>query len=857
MKLDRDAVDASLSEELPMPDAVIHPTPQDLTAFGLGKLPEDAAAAVAVHLESCHSCRQAVAAVAPDSFLDKVRAAGPAGSSFPPSLARPANAPSSAGQPPMSNIPCPEVPPELARHPKFLILRELGRGGMGVVYQARHKEMERQVVIKVINRALLDRPDSLERFRREIRSAAQLSHPNIVTAYDAEQVGDSHILVMELVPGQSLAEVVKKKGPLPVAYACHFARQVALGLQHAYERGLVHRDIKPQNLMLTPKGQVKILDFGLAKTLRESATGTELTAHDTYLGTPEYCAPEQAKDACTADIRADLYSLGCTLYFLLSGRPPFREDTIVNTILAHLQKQPQPLHELRPDVPAELWQVVARLLAKEPAQRYQKPIEVAQALVPLIKSGAKVDAKGGSALAQGVGAPAKGTVIAADTGEIKKILRDVPAKTSPRQAPAHEEVSPFADLPSAPAATVPPKQPPSASVWGSLTEDSIASVVPRKSVPVRKRGAATAMTGTRKKWLIGSGICVSVLLLALLGMWASGVFKVRTKDGTIVSLQPDPATASKREVHPKAKQLEDLIISGSVWKGPGSFREGNLREGNLTLYVEQRNGPIFRAVHAYHWIENGELQSVLRNVQGDVKGNVLNYRPTASDGFRVTGMWKNDCLEITDRVSNGEEATAKLKMGAGNPQSGRCVFRVFHRNDTEGWHTLNHDGTEDATQPIGVDFLRNVGPEHENFYWLATSPIPNQKEWGWHAPDKFHGNHSGKFARFLIYQIWSQQAGKPPPTEWYVVLRGSGITLFLDGTTLEPPESGKWKVYCVRLDASARWKKFPGLEPADDEDIKKVLADVTDLRIKGEYGVKSGGCLMTVEFGADDPFKKD
>ncbi len=421
-----------------MPDAVIHPTPQELAAFGLGKLSESAAAAIAAHLESCPACRQAVAGVSADSFLDKIRAAKQGDLSF---------APSSAGQPSTPAVPCPNVPPELARHPKYLILRELGRGGMGVVYQARHKEMDRQVVIKVINRALLDRPESLERFRREIRAAAQLSHQNIVTAYDAERAGESHMLVMEFVSGQSLDEVLKKKGPLPVSVACHFARQVALGLQHAYERGMVHRDIKPQNLMLTPKGQVKILDFGLAKVVREENTSTGLTSENAYLGTPDYCAPEQATDARTADIRADLYSLGCTLYYLLSGRPPFREDTVVKTILAHQQKQPQPLTELRPEVPAEIWKVLTRLLAKEPAQRYEKPSEVAQALVPFIKSGSKQEAKAGSAPPQSTGSPGKGTVFELETSHDKKVPQDVSVTATPKEVPAKEEAtSPFADL---------------------------------------------------------------------------------------------------------------------------------------------------------------------------------------------------------------------------------------------------------------------------------------------------------------------------------------------------------------------------------------------------------------------------
>src|SRR5262249_44310030 len=222
---------------------------------------------------------RAVAGVTADSLLDKVRAAGPKGSSFPPSLAQPGNAPKSGERPAVPVVACPDVPPELARHPKYLILRELNRGGMGVVYQARHKEMGRQIVIKVIKRSLLEQPGSLERFRREIQSAAQLSHNNIVTAHDAEQVGDLHMLVMEFVPGQSLAEILDKEGPLPVVNACHYMRQVALGLNHAHERNMVHRDIKPSNLILMPgpKGQVKILDFGLAKVISEQGASKGLT----------------------------------------------------------------------------------------------------------------------------------------------------------------------------------------------------------------------------------------------------------------------------------------------------------------------------------------------------------------------------------------------------------------------------------------------------------------------------------------------------------------------------------------------------------------------------------------------------
>jgi tRNA A-37 threonylcarbamoyl transferase component Bud32 len=354
-----------------------HPNPAELAAFAVGKLSVADADAVAAHLEACPDCRRAAEDAPGDSFVERVRDA------------RPTPPPSGGTRSPAPVALPPDLPPELASHPRYRILRELGRGGMGVVYQARQTVMDRQVVIKVINKSLLDNPDALERFRREVRAAAKLAHPNIVTAYDAEQAGDLHMLVMEFVPGQSLAEVLQQKGPLPVALACDCARQAALGLQHAFEQGMVHRDIKPQNLMRTPQGQVKILDFGLAKVASERGSGTGLTSSGAYMGTPDYSAPEQATDARKADIRADLYSLGCTLYCLLAGRPPFREETPVLTILAHLEKAPRPLPELRPDVPAGLWAVVARLLAKDPARRYSTPAEVAQALAPFCKAEAK------------------------------------------------------------------------------------------------------------------------------------------------------------------------------------------------------------------------------------------------------------------------------------------------------------------------------------------------------------------------------------------------------------------------------------------------------------------------------------
>jgi DNA-binding beta-propeller fold protein YncE/predicted Ser/Thr protein kinase len=280
-----------------------------------------------------------------------------------------------------------QIPAALLQHPRYRIERLLGTGGMGAVYRAEHRIMQRTVALKVISPELTDNPAAVERFQREVRAAARLSHPNIVTAHDAEQAGELHFLVMEFVEGTDLAELVARRGPLPVMHACNYIRQAALGLQHAFAAGMVHRDIKPQNLMLTPQGRIKILDFGLARFAMEKSGGSALTQANAMMGTPDYIAPEQANDARSADIRADVYSLGCTLYHLLTGRPPFAEFPLLQKLVAHLEQTPSPVSGFRADVPQEVQGILQRMLAKRPEDRYQTPADVAQELTPFARSG--------------------------------------------------------------------------------------------------------------------------------------------------------------------------------------------------------------------------------------------------------------------------------------------------------------------------------------------------------------------------------------------------------------------------------------------------------------------------------------
>jgi WD40 repeat protein/tRNA A-37 threonylcarbamoyl transferase component Bud32 len=334
----------------------------------LGRLDAAAADAVYRHLESCPACCAEVEGTADDTLA---------------SLVRDAVTPSADGSAPP--FPAVAEPDEglLRDHPRYRVEQLLGAGGMGVVYRARHQLMARTVALKVLHRQLTEKPAAVERFRREVKVIAALSHPNIVTAYDADQVGERHFLVMEYVPGVTLARLVQEQGPLDAARACDYVRQAALGLQHAHKRGLVHRDLKPSNLIVTPEGQVKVVDLGLARLGEPVEGGSgELTDAGTVMGSVDYLAPEQADEPHRADIRADIYSLGCTLYHLLTGRPPFPEGTLVQRLKAHAQRRPAPLARDGAPIPGGLDRIVARMLAKDPRQRYQTPGEVAEALAP-------------------------------------------------------------------------------------------------------------------------------------------------------------------------------------------------------------------------------------------------------------------------------------------------------------------------------------------------------------------------------------------------------------------------------------------------------------------------------------------
>ena len=276
---------------------------------------------------------------------------------------------------------------------KYRLMSLLGKGGMSSVFLAEHVLMRRRCAIKVLPAKRVHDSSYLARFHREAQAVASLDHPNIVRAYDVDRENDKdneiHFLVMEHVSGASIQEMVRDDGIMGFCQAAEYFRQAGLGLHHAHEHGLVHRDIKPANLLVDSTGVVKILDLGLARFFDENEENPLTVAHDEkVLGTADYLAPEQALDSHRVDIRADIYSLGCSIYFSLTGHPPFTEGTLAQRLMWHQNKEPDPITNERPDLPEELHHVIRKMMAKNPDDRYQTAAEVAEALLEwLINNG--------------------------------------------------------------------------------------------------------------------------------------------------------------------------------------------------------------------------------------------------------------------------------------------------------------------------------------------------------------------------------------------------------------------------------------------------------------------------------------
>ncbi len=513
-------------------DSNEHPGDEALSLYCSGRSDATTAATVGQHLAECATCRARLAALFAGSAADAPSAVTGTASACGTAASVPTGSPNATST---SSI----IPSELTASGRYVDITELGRGGMGIVYRARDTMMDRLVVLKVVHKELLARSGASDRFLREIRSAARLQHPNVVTAYSADWLGDTLAFVMEYAPGDDLAKVVRTHGSVPVRAACYYAHQVALGLQHAHEKGMVHRDIKPSNLVLTRDGKkalIKILDFGLAKIVSEKGLDTGSTGDGAMLGTPDYMAPEQAMDAGRADIRADIYALGCTLYCLLSGGPPFRGSSLLELLQHHQSTVARPLHEVQQDVPAELSAVVAVMMAKKPEDRPQTPADVARALAPFVR--------------------------AAPTA----------SRVEPAIIEAAETQPPVANTITGSAQTlVAPDTKPVGEVWSSL-EPAVPIALPDDDEAESSR---TIKTKNSKPWF-WPAVAIGVLVIGSVGIWAISGLMATAADGTLVVDANEPA----------AEVLIDGQVVAVTWD-TNHHAELKLKPGKHTVEVRK------------------------------------------------------------------------------------------------------------------------------------------------------------------------------------------------------------------------------------------------------------------------------
>jgi len=274
---------------------------------------------------------------------------------------------------------------------KYKLLGHIGTGGMSSVYLAEHTRMADKRAIKVLPKKRVEDASYLARFQLEAKAIASLNHPNIVAAYDIDNEGDVHYIVMEYVDGVDLQALVKRDGPLDFATAAELLSQAAEGLEHAHNKGVIHRDVKPANLLIDQDGRIRLLDMGLALVAAQDDESLTVANNENVLGTADYLAPEQALNSHTVDHRADIYGLGCTLYFLLTGEPPFSDGTLAQRIAKHQNQMPDPIKKKRKDCPGELEGIVWKMIQKEPQYRYQTAQDVAVALKKFVASVPKAE----------------------------------------------------------------------------------------------------------------------------------------------------------------------------------------------------------------------------------------------------------------------------------------------------------------------------------------------------------------------------------------------------------------------------------------------------------------------------------
>lgn len=655
----------------------------------------------------------------------------------------------------------------------YLILDKLGQGGMGMVLKARHRRMNRVVALKVLSPTVTKTPEAMKRFQREVEAAAQLQHPNIVTAYDADEVKETHYLVMEFVEGTDLSALVHSKGPLSVQQAVAYVLQAARGLEYAHTRGVVHRDIKPANLLLDQSGTVKILDMGLARLESAGGQQDQLTGTGQIMGTVDYMAPEQAMDTKSADARADIYSLGVTLWYLLTGRAVYEGDSVVQKLMAH-QRNPIPaLCSVCPQVSTELEAVFVKMIAKTPEARYQTMTAVIADLERC--TGSSV-----ANVAVAIEPPGEDT-------RLNEFLRGLDAG-----GPAVAQKSVTKAKVAQPAAAAPTMTMHSPEV--DTDPDGLPSVMSERPARSGKRRRPAKSKGPGRNVWIGAGVAAAVLLLAGI------VFLVRTKDGYIRVEIEDPqievAIKGTDIVLKQADQGKDVTLSPGdhtlvVQRGDFKFETDKFvlkARDKVTVNVELLPGEI-KVRQGKKLLGQGKLPSPAKPDAGPAESPAAPVNVAAKPSSTAVPSPGGDAFGTWQQLFDGKtlagwktspqqpgEWSVEDELLTGKWTAKSPLSHLFsERGDFEDFHVrvevrVNAGGNSGLFFRAGNGLTRNDGRFPEGYEAQIL-----------HREPPIKGNTTGSLTKF--------QSGKDTvikPDQWVtmeVVALGNHIVISVDGVT--------------------------------------------------------------------------
>jgi serine/threonine-protein kinase len=629
---------------------------------------------------------------------------------------------------------------------RYVLLELIGQGGMGRVFLARDTRLNRRVALKILSPERMNNPRAIARFKREARVGAQLQHENLVRIYDCGESNGRFFLVMEYIEGKTIGAMLMEQGPMPPAAAARLIRQVARGLEHAHRKRLIHRDVNPYNILVTRDGVAKLADLGLARDLGEQ---DRVTREDGTVGTFDYVAPEQARQAHAADIRSDIYALGCTLYHMLSGQVPFPSSSLSEKLLAHQAIDPTPLQQLRPGLPAALADVVARMMRKSPDERFATPLQVAQALEPYEDAG--TDARdirppsppatstagersptSSEVIHQLAAEPSPGLVKAAAAPRGPEISSDVDARattsvdsrtsavepTTPSPAPAHELEPAGPEFPLV--LNLGPEPPLSQGLsrpkgrFGSFFGSGADAAVPNAGAehPAVSTKAKAAPVSQRRGLWLWELAALTVILTGSVLVLTLGHFLNRTAGRTTNRLRPAPDAApqtngplaerslnAQRELIPVAAPTIAVRTEGEDIREFRNLLDAmNTALGNPGAWVELRNQEPLRlpADQTLDFLSGrGNLR--MRAAAGFTP--VIALELTGSKPFLRTGSAISVELDGLTFIAQAPQQAASatftapaLVATAGKLTVKRCAFRLVGSPPLKGSRAIYCDG---------------------------------------------------------------------------------------------------------------------------------------------------------------------